>query len=67
MTRYDLNEYLEWVRARKRELETAGVRLPTDEEMRNKGTRRTPEKREFLRRCDERARAAGIPPVKHYY
>ncbi len=35
--------------------------------MRNKGGRRTPEKRELLRRVQERARAAGVEPLKSYY
>ena len=37
------------------------------ESLRNKGLRRTPEKRELLRRIEERARAAGIEPWKAYY
>ena len=36
--------------------------------MRNPGDRRTPEKRELLRRTEERARAAGRNvPLKSYY
>ncbi len=37
------------------------------EAMRNKGRRRTPEKRELLRRVEERARAAGLEPLKSYH
>ncbi len=37
------------------------------EALRNKGENRTPEKRELLRRCAERARAAGRDPVPAYY
>jgi hypothetical protein len=32
--------------------------------LRNEGTRRTPEKRELLRRVEDRARAASREPVK---
>ncbi|HEY0203760.1 MAG TPA: hypothetical protein VGC15_06405 [Acetobacteraceae bacterium] len=34
--------------------------------MRNKGGRRTPEKRELLRRVEGRSRAAGMEPLKSY-
>jgi hypothetical protein len=34
---------------------------------RNPGDRRTPEKRELLRRIQERARAAGLEPLIAYY
>lgn len=37
------------------------------EAMRNKGARRTPQKRELLRRTIIRARAAGREPVVSYY
>lgn len=37
------------------------------ERLRNKGLRRTPEKRELLRRTAERARAAGLEPIKGYW
>ena len=34
---------------------------------RNKGLDRTPEKRELLRRTQERAIAAGMTPIKAYF
>lgn len=37
------------------------------EALRNKGGNRAPEKRELLRRCAKRARAAGRDPVSAYY
>ena len=37
------------------------------EALRNKGLNRTAEKRELLRRAQERAIAAGVPPVKAYF
>lgn len=37
------------------------------ESLRNKGRERTPEKQELLRRCAERARAAGRDPVPAHY
>lgn len=67
MRTIDLEEYLAQVRRRKHALETAGVRLPSDAELRNNGTRRAAGKRALLQRCDERARASGVEPVKHNY
>jgi hypothetical protein len=37
------------------------------EALRNKGLDRTPEKRELLRRAQERAIEAGIKPIKSYF
>ena len=37
------------------------------ESLRNKGASRTPAKRELLRRAEERARVAGVQPVKAYF
>jgi len=37
------------------------------EALRNKGANRTPAKRELLRRAEERARDAGLQPVKAYF
>lgn len=37
------------------------------EAMRNKGSNRTPEKRELLRRVEGRARAAGLQPVTAHF
>lgn len=49
--------------------ERAGVSFTPEyvERLRNKGLRRTPEKREALRRNEERARATGVEPIKAYY
>jgi hypothetical protein len=52
----DLDKELE---RRQREL---GVTPERIERARNDGRRRTPEKRELLRRIGERARAAGVEP-----
>jgi len=66
MKTISLQEHLERVRARKRELGI--VETPeTVDAMRNKGELRTPEKRELLRRIEERARAAGVKPLVAYY
>ncbi|MBU8536933.1 hypothetical protein [Falsiroseomonas tokyonensis] len=37
------------------------------EALRNKGTNRTEEKRELLRRIEQRAKAAGRTPPRAYY
>ncbi|MBV9655817.1 MAG: hypothetical protein JOZ42_14780 [Acetobacteraceae bacterium] len=55
-----------WTEARKAELGMVDD-AATTEAMRNKGASRTPEKRELLRRADERARAAGRKPVLAYF
>jgi hypothetical protein len=49
--------------------ERAGIVFTPDyvEELRNKGLRRTPEKREMLSVIDERSRAAGTEPRVAYY
>lgn len=49
--------------------ERAGIVFTSDyaEELRNKGFRRTSEKRDMLRAIDERSRAAGLEPRKAYY
>jgi hypothetical protein len=54
------------VEARKAVLAAAG-KLRSDDELRNSGLNRTEEKREFLRRIDERAKAAGQTPIKSNY
>ena len=61
-----LEQFLSGIKARKAAL---GMRdTPAEvEAMRNKGGHRTPEKRELLRRVEERARAAGVQPLKSYY
>ncbi len=61
-----LSEFLAGVQARKAALGITDTPVET-EAMRNKGGRRTPEKRELLRRAEARARAAEKTPVKSYY
>jgi hypothetical protein len=66
MKTLQMRSYLEALEVRKRRLGILDT--PEDTEaMRNKGGRRTPEKREMLRRLEERARAAGDTEVKSYY
>ncbi len=60
MIEMDGEAYLEAVARRRREL---GVTDEDDAKARNPGDRHTPEKREFLRRVGERARAAGLEPL----
>lgn len=67
MTRRSFEVFAAEIRARKARLRAAGVRLPSDEEMRNTGRRRTTEKRALLERADERAKAAGREPVDQSY
>ena len=66
MTTIDLRTHLVWAEKRKAELgiveDEAWV-----EALRNKGLNRTPEKRELMRRVEERARQAGVPVLKSYY
>ncbi len=66
MKTVNLTEYLRWAETRRAELAAAGL-LPSDEQLRNSGLNRTEEKREFLRRIDERAKAAGQTPIKSNY
>lgn len=61
------SEYIGEVEARKARLRASAVRLPTDDELRNSGRNRTPEKCELLRRCDERAIAAGKKSIRQSY
>ena len=66
MKTVDLATHLERVRARKAELGLVDTPERV-EALRNKGTNRTPEKRELMRRVEERAREAGVPVLKSYY
>jgi len=62
----ELREFLVGVAARKAAL--GMLDTPTETEaMRNKGLRRTPEKRELLRRNAERAVSSGVKPVPSHY
>lgn len=58
MSRMTLEEHLARVEARKAKLGIVFTPEET-EAMRNKGERRTPEKRELLRRIAKRAKSAG--------
>jgi hypothetical protein len=55
------------VRQRRAELAEQGIVLPTDDELRNTGGRRTEAKRDLLRRMEARAKEAGITPTKRFY
>lgn len=59
-----LADHIARVRARKAEL---GITDDDIAKMRNSGLLRTPEKREFLRRIQERAIAAGKTPLPANY
>ncbi|MGK7867946.1 hypothetical protein [Falsiroseomonas sp. E2-1-a20] len=50
-------------------IERAGIVYTPEyvDRLRNKGRLRTAEKRELLRTIEERARAAGLEPIKAYY
>ena len=64
MRTIDIETLLTRVRARKQALGLEG----TDPALlRNDGTRRTPAKRELLRRTESRAVAAGKPPIPSNY
>lgn len=52
--------------ARKAKLAVAG-KLRLDDDLRNKGTNRTPAKRALLRKAESRAKAAGIPNLISHY
>lgn len=64
MVETSFQKLIDSIARRRAKLKAAGVRLPTDDELRNDGSGRSPEKREFLRQIDERAVEAGIEPVK---
>ena len=57
-----------WAFVDQRKAELGIVDTPErTEALRNKGLNRTPEKRELLRRAQERAIAAGVKPIKAYF
>lgn len=62
-----IETHLRQVAARKAMLRAAGVEVPDDAALRNSGRRRTPEKRELLRRADQRAAEAGLAPIRQDY
>lgn len=61
-----LSDLLDCIRRRKAELGIVETEERTDA-MRNSGARRTPGKRAMLARIDERARDAGVTPLKARY
>lgn len=54
------------IQNRRKALVEQGVALPTDEQLRNKGGRRTPEKQQLLQRMTKSAQAAGLVPSRRY-
>ena len=66
MVRVGLRQLQDLIEARKAAAGLCDTPATTDA-LRNEGTRRTPEKRELLRRIEERARAAGEKPVRANY
>lgn len=57
-----------WAEIEQRKLSLGLQDTPERTEMlRNKGGNRTPDKRELLKRAEQRARDAGLEPVKSYY
>jgi len=64
--RFKLAELQENVQERRKVLAEQGVILPTDDQLRNKGGRRTEAKRQLLKRMTDRAEMAGVTPGKRY-
>jgi hypothetical protein len=54
------------IQERRKALADEGVALPTDEQLRNKGGRRTLEKKYLLQRMTESAVTTGAIPTKRY-
>ncbi len=66
MVRVGLRQLQAMIEARKAAAGVCDTPGATDA-LRNEGTRRTPDKRELLRRVEDRARAAGLEPVKAHF
>ena len=66
MTRMSLDDLLNGVRAKKRELGIVDTPASITA-MRNKGSDRTPEKRAILAAAETRARAAGRSPIPAHF
>lgn len=64
--RFNLVELQATIQERRKVLADQGVALPTDEQLRNKGGRRTEKKKYLLRRMTESAGTAGATPTKRY-
>jgi hypothetical protein len=54
------------IQNRRKALAEQGVALPTDEQLRNKGGRRTAEKQQLLQRMTDSAQAAGLVPTRRH-
>jgi hypothetical protein len=64
--RFNLVELQARIQERRKVLADQGVTLPTDEQLRNKGGRRTEEKKNLLQRMTETAVTAGTTPTKRH-
>jgi hypothetical protein len=64
--RFNLVELQATIQERRRALADKGVALPTDEQLRNKGGRRTAEKQYLLQRMTKSAVTAGTTPTKRH-
>ena len=65
--RFNLVELQATIRERRKVLADQGVALPSDEQLRNKGGRRTAEKKYLLQRMTKSAVTAGSTPTKRYF
>ncbi len=64
--RFNLVELQATIQERRKALADQGVVLPTDEQLRNKGGRRSTEKKYLLQRMTETAVTAGTTPTKRH-
>lgn len=64
--RFNLLELQARIQERRKVLADQGVALPTDEQLRNKGGRRTEEKKYLLQRMTETAVTAWTIPPNRY-
>ena len=64
--RFNFAELQARIQERRKVLVDQGVALPTDEQLRNKGGRRTEEKKYLLQRMTESAATAGTTPTKRH-
>lgn len=64
--RFNLIELQAGIQERRKELAVQGTSLPTDEQLRNKGGRRTVEKKLLLQRMTESAVTTRTTPAKRY-
>jgi hypothetical protein len=64
--RFNLVELQARIQERRKVLADQGVALPTEEQLRNRGGRRTKEKQYLLQRMTESAVIAGTTPTKRH-